>query len=258
MDTLQKTGLRGIVLFLLPIITGFILTIFRIKAVEEAFALGFLLYGLHSILFGVTFVGKKAREHAANLGYDTVFWSGWPARLAGVAFVILSGVIFLRSVTALVIGVWYPDTPVLKISLAMGTNPNSANLQGELPLMLASRQYSGQEVFRLLLAKGANPNTKDTSGKTPLMYVGNPDISSLLIKAGADVNARDNIGQTALMHSYNPEVDSLLIKSGAQVNIRDNEGSTALKQARERLSEYPSNATYREKVRVLESAGAIQ
>jgi hypothetical protein len=77
------------------------------------------------------------------------------------------------------------------------SNPRVATSRGALgatPLMAAAL-YGDAALVRRLLAVGADPNAADMFGVTPLMWA-LPDVGKMqaLLDAGADVNARSEIG----------------------------------------------------------------
>ena len=80
------------------------------------------------------------------------------------------------------------STPMVKLLLSKGANPNIARENGETPLMTAARL--GQvEVMQLLLNRGADPNARDKRfGQTALMWaMGHPAAVRLLLEHRANV-----------------------------------------------------------------------
>ncbi len=80
-----------------------------------------------------------------------------------------------------------------------------------------------------LLKAGANPNETGLNGETPVMFAsrnGNPAAVKALIAAGANVNARERLrGTTPLMwaaEQSHPEAVQVLIQAGAEVSAKTN------------------------------------
>lgn len=94
----------------------------------------------------------------------------------------------------------YSGESQLEQLLADGTSVDSANKDGETPLMVAAKKGQQEAVARLL-RHGADINKTDKEGKTALMYAadeGRTEVVDTLLKAGADVYAQDADGDTAL------------------------------------------------------------
>jgi len=116
------------------------------------------------------------------------------------------------------------------------------------------------DVVKALLANGANVNAKDINGWMPLMIAstqtkGHSDIVKALLANGANVNAKTNKGDTALMIASGTghvDVVKALLGNGANVNAKDIDGNTALKVA----SKYLRGEYLREVVQLLREAGA--
>jgi hypothetical protein len=67
-----------------------------------------------------------------------------------------------------------------------------------------STRKAQAEIIKLLVAHGADPNTANHLGLTPLMLIsayGNEDATKVLIDAGAAVSSRDASGKTPLDHA---------------------------------------------------------
>jgi len=80
-----------------------------------------------------------------------------------------------------------------------------------------------------------NVNTADSNGETPLMFAaegGSRDEITLLLNAGADVNAAGKYGWTPLMTASElnpkPEVIEVLVEAGALVNAMSTDGLDAV------------------------------
>lgn len=115
------------------------------------------------------------------------------------------------------------DTPVVKLLLEAGANPNLANVLGYTPVMAAAglgsnivdtrgrfkTQAEAIETLDLLLAAGGELNAGDARGQTPLhgaAYWGWNDVVQYLADKGANLGARDRDGKTP--------VDSALGRAG--------------------------------------------
>lgn len=109
------------------------------------------------------------------------------------------------------------------------TEVNSANAQGETPLMIAAIRGSLPAV-QALVKRGAEVNR---AGWTPLHYAcSGPDngVAAFLIAQGAEVNARSENGTTPLMMAArygNSEVVPVLLKAGAEPRAANEQELTA-------------------------------
>jgi len=92
----------------------------------------------------------------------------------------------------------YHDTYVMRQALADGAKPDSADILGQTPLMLAVKK-GDFELAEILLAAGADPNGCDHFGTTALMLAWDCDleIAKLLLCAGCDANIENVFGDTA-------------------------------------------------------------
>ena len=92
----------------------------------------------------------------------------------------------------------YHDTYVMCQALIDGTNPNSPDILGQTPLMLAVKKHD-YELAENLLAAGADPNGCDRFGTTALMLARDCDIviAELLLQAGSDIDLKNVFGDTA-------------------------------------------------------------
>lgn len=109
---------------------------------------------------------------------------------------------------------------------------NATGHAGWTPLMYAAL-YGDAEAVRLLLAAGAKPTTANPSGGTALMYaLDDVEKTRLLLEAGADPNARSGEGRTALLiaagRTGSYPVVKLLLDKGASASARLSDGRGVL------------------------------
>lgn len=152
------------------------------------------------------------------------------------------------------------DKDTVELLLNHGANPNLRTAGNATPLMFTPMNMSDlTPIARLLLDKGADPNAKDERGQTTLMGAskkGNPNLIKLLLERGADKTIKDNAGKTALDYAKTPEIGALfddpadkgkrlidaamygvletvkkLLDEGVDVNSKDRYGETALIKA---------------------------
>lgn len=140
-------------------------------------------------------------------------------------------------------------TKIVRLLLDHGADVNSADNNGNTPLMLAAKSimashYGGSyaEVVELLLEKGANVHARDEKGSTALNWAMASDseldrtaIVKLLLDKGADVNAKGYVWTPLISASYkgHTEVVRLLLDRGADIKPQDGDGHNALHYAAE-------------------------
>jgi ankyrin repeat protein len=135
-------------------------------------------------------------------------------------------------------------TPVVRLLLDRGADPNARDLEGSTALIRASgvdrrMNFDPRPVVRLLLDAGADVKAQDNEGRSALHSAiegYNTAVVQMLIECGADVNARDKRLVTPLAHAVEedaPRMARLLIDAGADLNARDCEGATVLDRARQ-------------------------
>jgi ankyrin repeat protein len=118
---------------------------------------------------------------------------------------------------------------MVKVLLAAGAKPTTANRYGVTPLHEAATIGSAP-VINALLRAGAKADAAYGEGETALMLAarsGNLESVKLLLEANADVNAAEKFrGQTALMLAANENhaaVVQALLAAGARPNTRSTE-----------------------------------
>ncbi len=118
------------------------------------------------------------------------------------------------------------NATIVKILLALGTDPNSVKGAESSPLEMAI--MSGNiKVVETLIENGADVNVRDSRGGHPIHLAagqGHADILSLLIASGADPDSKyAYFGATPLMIAADNgflEAARVLIGAGARVNVR--------------------------------------
>lgn len=126
------------------------------------------------------------------------------------------------------------DAETVRLFIAGGMGPNTADKKGSTALMLAAI-FGHTPVVQALLDAGSSLNVADRfAGRTALMYAaerGHAAIVKTLVSAGAEVNVKDAEGRTALMlatSSSHTETVQALLAAGAAVNAGDRHEMTAL------------------------------
>ena len=97
-------------------------------------------------------------------------------------------------------------TPVARILLEHGANPNAPDNLGATALHLASSSGKVTDVD-LLLEYGANPDVRDKKGWTPLHAAAfnvNLQVVVVLLNHGADPHAQTNDGKTPIQLAHEP------------------------------------------------------
>lgn len=92
------------------------------------------------------------------------------------------------------------DISTVQKIINAGADINSANKDGETPLMIAALE-GRLSVVRFLVEKGANINAADGLGATPLLYAaegGSLDVITFLVDKGADPSVSTRNGDSAL------------------------------------------------------------
>lgn len=108
--------------------------------------------------------------------------------------------------------------------------PNGKALLAKELMVAAKKNYGGYA--SALLCLGTDPNTTDVDGNTPVMLARTPQVVSELLQAGADINHQNRYGQTALINVVESRwcVDSLslLLQNHAEVDKKNGQGKTPL------------------------------
>ena len=120
-------------------------------------------------------------------------------------------------------------TDLVKYFLDKGIDPNTADSNGETPLMLASNL----DIFKALLDAGAKVNAVDSNGDTALheacrSYNNKEKVKLLLSAQDIDVNAKNKAEKTPLMLAVEGDIIKALLDAGVKVNAVDSKGDTAL------------------------------
>jgi len=118
--------------------------------------------------------------------------------------------------------IWTPeDVAVIKLLIAMGSNPDVTDERGRSPLHIAV-EHESPEIVALLAEHGADPNARDNEGWTPVHAMAlsrRPGTLAALAAAGADLNALDNNGASPVDAAYREElvhIAQLLIERGGR------------------------------------------
>ena len=122
------------------------------------------------------------------------------------------------------------DTKGATVLLDKGLDPNTADLQGNTALMIASRQ-GYQPLVALLVERKANVGLRSAHGDTALMFAalkGHLEIVKLLIDHGGAVNQDGWAPLHYAAFENRAEVVKYLILKGAQKDALAPNGYTAL------------------------------
>lgn len=142
----------------------------------------------------------------------------------------------LKQNTALHFAAIYAGSPMVKIFIELGLNPNIRNRYNEAPLHLAAYEGNFDAVVALVDSEAAI-DCANNEGTTPLIwaaYAGREKICEKLIAAGAQVNNTDFLGNTAMHYAAygnQTHVISLLYEKGARVSSKNHDGETPLEFA---------------------------
>ncbi|MFN7924253.1 MAG: ankyrin repeat domain-containing protein [Bryobacteraceae bacterium] len=106
-------------------------------------------------------------------------------------------------VTALSEAVMFQRAEIVRVLLDKGASPANPASVLRFPILSLAAMRPSTEIASMLLKSDADVNSADVNGNKPLMWAGaneqgNSKMVELLIKAGADVKARNKAGETAL------------------------------------------------------------
>jgi CRP-like cAMP-binding protein len=124
------------------------------------------------------------------------------------------------------------DLPTMRLMLAQGIDPNSADYDRRNALMVASMN-GNIEVVSLLLEHHANPNLKDVHGTTALFEAvrnNNPECMEILLQKGADLCLPEDAAATKLCQAvFDGDILFLsrLCQAGIKVDAGDYDRRTA-------------------------------
>lgn len=129
--------------------------------------------------------------------YLRVFHASLAVCLLGVASTVSAG-----DVEALYKAAGDGDSTEVTAILDSGVDVNGRTATGSFALNNAAVE-NHTEVIKLLLGRGANPNVQNIQGDTPLICAtkyagGKPATVKLLVDAGTDTGIKDDDGKTAL------------------------------------------------------------
>jgi ankyrin repeat protein len=121
---------------------------------------------------------------------------------------------------------------VVEELLKAGTPVNSANLEGDTPLMICVKAGNYQYADALIAA-GADVFLKNIAGESPLSIAVSRGVDAVdKIVLPGNVLQHDNLGNsviaTAVAMKGSPEVVSLILAKGADPNVRNNSQDNAL------------------------------
>ncbi|KAK3096914.1 hypothetical protein FSP39_004740 [Pinctada imbricata] len=148
-------------------------------------------------------------------------------------------------ITPLMDAIYVRETPIVKVLLESGANPNVVNIFGQSSMF---RVFTIKD-FELLCKHGVHLNTKDKYGRTPLnemfLYTSEqspksgitlsesvasfPPLAEILIERGLNPNERDMYNSTPLHYAAwygHPDMTSILLKHGADPELSDKSGFT--------------------------------
>ncbi len=141
--------------------------------------------------------------------------------------------------TALHLAIGSSQRNLVERVLQAGAEHDRRNAQGQTALALAAA-LDDADAVDLLLQAGADPDTRDAAGTTPLMSALSGIVVRRLTASGADPNAVDHSARTPLIaaaEGERAEVVRALLDAGADPEQPDDLGYTALHFAAGNLGE---------------------
>ncbi|RYD79773.1 MAG: ankyrin repeat domain-containing protein [Verrucomicrobiaceae bacterium] len=139
---------------------------------------------------------------------------------------------------ALLKAVSHSDLASAQTALKRGANPNGTSV-ARVPLIEALKlpPRKGTPIVKLLLDKGADPNRQGSGGVPPLFIASwrNPEAIKILVERGADIDSTSKIDGWTSLHAAMMDRGTLsrqsvfvLLKLGASPNIGSCNGKSAL------------------------------
>jgi len=134
--------------------------------------------------------------------------------------------------TALMIGAWEGNIPLMELFLSRGANINAVNDKGEQALLMAAWKGNLPAV-KWLVEHGASLNREGYawSALHYAVFAGQQEVAEYLLQKGADVNAQAPNGSSVLMMAAYEGKDTLairLLEWGADPKVKNENGHTAL------------------------------
>ncbi|RLV94399.1 hypothetical protein DV515_00013177 [Chloebia gouldiae] len=125
--------------------------------------------------------------------------------------------------------------PMVMLLLKCGADPSLIDGEGFSSIHLAVL-FQHMPIIAYLIAKGQNIDTADLNGQTPLMLTAQkaigPEPMRFLLKFNPSLNAVDNVQKNTALHwaiaSGNSSAVDLLLEAGASLDIKNVKGKTPL------------------------------
>ena len=122
-----------------------------------------------------------------------------------VISIMQHGSVYMKMITALSLAINYRQKEWVATLLEKRADVKARNLDGDIPLFLASKNEHG-ECVNVLIEGGADVNRQNIHGVTALINTNfegtdRSETVKALLNAGADVNASTSTGITALMNA---------------------------------------------------------
>ncbi|NXC27195.1 ZDH13 Palmitoyltransferase, partial [Campylorhamphus procurvoides] len=125
--------------------------------------------------------------------------------------------------------------PMVMLLLKCGADPSLIDGEGFSSIHLAVL-FQHMPIIAYLISKGQNIDTADFNGQTPLMLTAQkalgPEPTSFLLKFNPSLNAVDNVQKNTALHwaitSGNISAVDLLLEAGASLDVKNVKGETPL------------------------------